>query len=130
MSRADIADLLAANPDFRDPEAPRPPPGELDELAARLGAELPADYREFVLRGGLADLRFSHRILAPAEVVENLRHVEPQGLVPIADNGCGDLYCVARRTLPSDRLVLWDHETRSTSSAYGSLIEALRDWRF
>ena len=130
MPREKLAELLAQNVGHHDLEAPVPSLQDLEELGERLGVELPTDYRDFVLEGGLRDLRFSNHVLEPQEIVENLLQVGSKGLVPFASNGSGDLYCVARNRLPSGPMVLWDHETGSVADSYSSLLAALRDWRF
>ena len=59
---SEIERILAENPTFHDEEAPQPSEQDIDDLGKRVG-NLPESYRQFVLQGGLRDLRFSNRVL-------------------------------------------------------------------
>ena len=128
MVHAEIAGLLSENSGYRDASAPLPTAADLAELEGKLGVELPIEYREFVTQGGLADLRFMHRVLEPAEIQANYHLVRAHGLVPIASNGCGDLFCIS--SARTAEVVLWHHDTGSRTPVHENLLAALRAWRF
>ena len=71
----------------------------LRRVSENLRFELPASYIEFCQLGGLGELRFHSRVLAPEEILRSKAYV-PESLVPFADNGCGDLQI---RSLTWDR---------------------------
>lgn len=80
---------------------------EIKAAEVKLGFTFPADYISLMQSGGLGDLRIKNRLLSPAEVVSSRRYLRGAGLVPFADNGCGDLYCWDSQS----RVVFADHET-------------------
>ena len=125
-----IAAVLAENTRFRDKGLPCPKDSELDDIERTLGCELPEAFRQFLSQHGLSDLRFKNQILAPEEVLANLHLVSERSLIPIADNGCGDLFCVHSDWKSRPEVVFWDHETQITEAVAEDFVSALREWRF
>lgn len=85
---------------------------EVEDAEAALGFTFPASYREFIALGGLAELRFIDRALAPSAIVENQRYVDDERLVVFAGNGFGDFYCWGRSETGEPSIFFFDHETR------------------
>ena len=125
-----IAAILAENPRFRDEDLPCPTDAELDALESTLGCELPEPFRQFLTQHGLSDLRFKNRVLAPQEVLANIDLVSEHSLIPVADNGCGDLFCVHPDWESRPEVVFWDHETQMAEAVAEDFFLALREWRF
>ncbi|RJP71313.1 MAG: SMI1/KNR4 family protein [Comamonadaceae bacterium] len=86
---------------------------EIREAEAVLGIAFPASYCEFMELGGLDELRFTHRILRPSEVVEAKRYTGAAPIVPFADDGCGGLFGWADSAEVEPTVVMWDHEESS-----------------
>lgn len=122
----EVDEILSQNAEHRD-EGPIPSESELTEVELQLRFRFPAEYREFVRLGGLNDLRFKNRVLAPSEIVASRRYVPHEQYVPFSSNGCGDLYCWER----SDGSVFfWDHESRTASRHEENFVVWLRRNRF
>ena len=125
-----IAAILAENSRFRDEDLPCPTDAELDALESSLGCGLPEPFRQFLTQHGLSDLRFKHQILAPEEVLANIELVSEHSLIPVAGNGCGDLFCVHPDWESRPEVSFWDHETRMIEPAAEDFVSALREWRY
>jgi hypothetical protein len=102
----------------------------LADAEAQLSYPLPPSYRVFVALGGLAELRFRHRVMAPGAIVEAVKYVDRARYVPFADNGCGDLYCWDKSIAPEPRIVFMDHETSEYAPDSESFVEWLRKSKF
>jgi|GEM_PF-5788876 len=124
---AEIKRLLADNDRYLDDRVTLDLQA-LDELRSSLDADLPQDYETFLRQGGLSDMRFGD-VLGPEQVLEARKWIESLGLLGLAENGCGDYYCVKRSELPDGPLYIWDHETGDVLPSYGSFLAALRKWR-
>ena len=109
-----IERILTTGQSARDADAPRPTDEEFRSAEAELGFRFPDSYREFVRLGGLGELRIKHRVLAPSEILQNLRYLPDREHVPFADNGCGDLYCWTRAEAGEPAVLFADHETGYT----------------
>ena len=125
-----IAAILAENLRFRDENLPCPTGAELDALESALGCELPEPYRQFLTQHGLSDLRFKNQVLAPEGVLANSDLVSEHSLIPVADNGCGDLFCLHLDWRSRPEVVFWDHETQMTEAVAEDFVSALQEWRF
>jgi hypothetical protein len=126
---SEIGDLLESGLSSRGP-GESSTPSEVAALVQHLQAPLPPEYLEFLTRGGLAELRFSNRVLGPVSILKESQWVEGQGLVPMGSDGCGNLYCWRKGELPESRVYLWDHESGEVTPAFPSFVDALRSWRF
>ena len=102
----------------------------ISAIEVQLAHPLPMSYREFVALGGLAELRFNHRVLAPEDILGALKYIDGARLIPFADNGCGDFYCWERAMEPEPRVVFVDHETAQQTPDSDSFIAWLRKNRF
>lgn len=109
--------LCAANPMRRPGPASK---AELDALEARLGIKLPPELRDWLgFVSGAGDTYSVNEFLRVTKrggfpTIEQSLQLYPmwlrRGLIPIADDGCGDLYLLD--TVSSPRAVyFWDHET-------------------
>ena len=107
-----------------------PSTDELSRVSNRLGVVLPPSYIELCQLGGLGELRFNHRILRPAEMMEARGFVPRENLLPFADNGCGDLYCWLMDGSSEPAVVFFDHEERTETTAAASFTAWLAANRF
>jgi len=110
--------------------AETPSARDISSAERRLSFSFPASYVSFLREGGLGELRLKHRILSPAEAVESQKFLLGRGLVPFADNGCGDLYCWVVAQGAASAVVFADHETGSHYEVAESFDAWLRDCRF
>ena len=91
-----IREILAQNTRHRLDD-PVPMEADIAKAEATLGVpSFPNDYRQFVLLGGLNDLRFTCRTWAPDQVARASSSGPPKDLLPFADDGTGNLYCWKR----------------------------------
>ncbi len=109
MSR--IEDILKTGESARDEDAPAVTSKELKAAEEKLGFTFPSSYYEFAALGGFGELRISHRVLTPEEIIESLRYIDIGSYVPFADNGCGDYYCWQRSLDDEPRVYFLDHES-------------------
>lgn len=107
----EIERILSTGQSARDDGVEPVSPSELATFCAHVGWPLPPSYCEFVGLNGLAELRINHRVLNPTEIAENLPYVDTTKYIPLADNGCGDLYCWVRSSEKEPSVVFADHET-------------------
>ena len=125
-----IREILAQNTRHRLDD-PVPMEADIAKAEATLGVpSFPNDYRQFVLLGGLNDLRFTCRTWAPDQVARASSSGPPKDLLPFADDGTGNLYCWKRNELPDSPIFLWDHDTRRAVSWAASFVACLEAWRF
>ncbi|WP_348010801.1 SMI1/KNR4 family protein [Roseateles sp.] len=127
---SEIERILTTGASARDEGVAGVLPREVEDAEAALGFTFPASYREFIALGGLAELRFRHRALAPSEIVENQRYVDGERLVVFADNGSGDFYCWTRSETGEPPVFFSDHETRACTPAAVSFTAWLAENRF
>ena len=123
----EIRSILEENEKYRNGN-PIPSEDELTDIEIELGIQLKRYYREFVLLGGLNDLRFSAEILAHDELVENQIYIQDRAYVAFASNGCGDLFCWSTQDLPT--IYFWEHETKEYSENAPDFISWLKQNRF
>jgi hypothetical protein len=95
---------------------------------AEIDCRLPEQYREFVLRDGLNDLRFRNAVLSPDEIPA-IRNTVSAGLIPFASNGCGDFYCWYEPGIDPP-VVFWSHEDGTVMPAAESFLTWLAANRF
>lgn len=124
----EIADIIAGGPSFTDETARIPSADELRDFETAYSLVLPDTYKQFVELGGLRELAFDERVLAPDEMVVASQWL-PDHLLPFAENGCGDTYCWLKPALPDSSVVFWDHETMSESEYLPSFLDCVRQWR-
>jgi cell wall assembly regulator SMI1 len=124
-----IEDILRSGPSERL-DGVQASASDVAKSERRLGLTLPPAYREFVELGGTAELRFRNRVLPPEEVESEAKWVLHAGLLPLATDGCGNLYCWKIADLPDSAIFLWEHDTGEVRVACESFVEALRKWRF
>lgn len=124
---ASVKAILDENTEHRLDEL-IPTESRVREIETQLGLRLHPDYREFVLLGGLNDLRFTNRPLTLEEMRESLPQVAAE-YVPFASDGCGDLFCW-RKLHPEGAITRWLHETGEYTQAAESFIDWLRQNRF
>ncbi len=113
-----------------DESAEQPNQSDIDNAEKICGCRLPPSYLEFVALGGLSELRFSCRILSPREISESIAFLPGEGLVPFADNGCGDLYVWEASGEVEPRVFLVDHEAMDPKLEATNFVEWLRTNRF
>jgi hypothetical protein len=129
-SHSEVARLLRSGRSALDETVAPVPEGALTAAEAQLSHSLPPSYREFVTLGGLAELRFNHRVLAPKEILEAVKHIDGARFIPFADNGCGDFYCWEKVMAQEPRVVFVDHETAEHTFDSDSFVDWLRKNRF
>ncbi|PPE73893.1 hypothetical protein C3942_10865 [Solimonas fluminis] len=107
-------------------------PSALDISSAekRLSFSFPEGYVSFLRSGGLGELRIKHRVLSPSEAIKSQRLISHRGLVPFADNGCGDFYCWVAAQGSASVVVFVDHESGTYHEISESFDAWLRESRF
>jgi hypothetical protein len=108
---SDIERILSSGRSARDTEVEQVSESQLNSAEERLGFKFPASYREFVELGGLSELRISHQVLGPSEIVSSLPQIDGSKYIPFADNQCGDLYCWVKAEGTESPVVFADHES-------------------
>jgi hypothetical protein len=129
-SHSEVARLLRSGRSALDETVAPVSEADLTAAEVQLSHSLPPSYREFVTLGGLAELRFKHRILAPNEILEAVKYIDGARYIPFADNGCGDLYCWEKAMTQEPRVIFVDHETEEHTVDSDSFLEWLRKNRF
>ena len=103
------------------PTMPVPPQQTLHLLAARMGANLPASYVDFVSRHdgatpesnsfevGAANASNVRRFISVADAPSILEKVDgfPSGMIPVAEDDCGNLVYIDPA---NGGVFFWDHE--------------------
>lgn len=125
-----IAAILASGLSMRDESVVGVSERETRDAEVRLGFLFPQSYVEFTALGGLAELRFNHRILRPSEIVERQQSVDSARYVPFAENGCGDLYCWPRTDEAEPTVLFLDHESNGCAVVAESFVDWLTKNRF
>ncbi|MBX3628072.1 MAG: SMI1/KNR4 family protein [Rhizobacter sp.] len=126
---SEIERILSSGRSARDPEVEQVSESQLRSAEDELGFRFPASYREFVKLGGLSELRISHEVLGPVEIVSSLPQVDGHKYVPFADNQCGDLYCWVKAGDAEPLVVFADHETGeyiANAASFTAWLEANR----
>jgi len=126
-TKNDISQLLEKNEKYRL-DNPSPSQSELGKAELELGKSLTDWYKEFVLLGGLNDLRFSAEILSPDELIGNQEYIKNSEYTAFASDGCGGLFCWDEEN--SGSIFYWDHETNEFSEVSNNFIKWLESNRF
>jgi hypothetical protein len=126
---SEISDILNSGQSQRLPSEAVASP-DLRALPKELQDSLPPEYVEFLNRNGLAELRLCNRVLGPADILAESQWVEDLGLLPMASDGCGNLYCWRIQDLPQSAVLLWNHDSGEVEDAFPTFVEALQTWRF
>lgn len=111
-----VAERMARRPHWFELDRDGPATDEeLAQLESNLGAQLPRQFRDFLLSHGAGMFAFL-KVLGPKRgtgwEVSAHRHGLPVDFVPVADLETGDFYghrVVDRRC--DDEVTIWDHET-------------------
>lgn len=127
---SDVERILKEGPSNRIEDRGVPTAAEIEETEKLLGFRFPPSYREFLRLGGLDELRFSHRVLSPAEIVRDRRFLPDDSHVPFAENGCGDSYCWGKSPEIEPAVLFYDHEPRTYSLDATSFTAWLKRCRF
>jgi hypothetical protein len=125
----EIEAILRTGRSMRDESVSQPGAAEIRSVEEMLDWHFPASYLEFLAAGGLSEMRINHRVLSPAEVLEARNHV-PLGVVPFAENGCGDVYAWKVSSDEEPAVVFLDHENGEVAPAAHSFVDWLRSNRF
>ena len=80
--------------------------------------------------GGLQEMRFSNRVLRPAEISAASGAILNGRRIPFAENGCGDSYCWVRSVELEPPIVFLDHEHGESSHEAESFTAWLKSNRF
>ena len=105
-----IEQLLRTGKSALDTEVEPVEESEIIEAERILSFSFPASYREFVMLGGLQEMRFSNRVLRPTEISAAWGAIPGGRRIPFAENGCGDSYCWVRSVELEPPIVFVDHE--------------------
>ena len=117
-------------------KSPLAPPEELARFEARIGAALPEDYRDFLVRcnGGYVGGRYWFQGLNPegheveagvhhvgglreksslslTKALDNFKDLLPEGMIWIHDDPFGNAICLGLAGEMRGRLYFWDHES-------------------
>lgn len=120
-----IERILATGHSNRADDVPIPTDQEFRRIETELGFHFPGSYREFVALGGLGELRIHHHVMSPPEIMQSLRYLPDRAHVPLADNGCGDLYCRPLIDTAEPIVLYADHATGYT---YSEAAPSFTDW--
>ena len=123
-----VSDLLAQNRKHRT-TGEAISKDDVLTLERTLGVQLIEDHKEFLLLGGLDDLRFTQNLLNPEEIVSARRYVDGD-LVPFADDGTGDVFCWRQDESSGYEILRWNHESREPEKYCDSFVKCLQMWRF
>jgi hypothetical protein len=96
--------------------------GDIHEAAARLGVRLSGGYRQFLRRfgwGGVEDIElfglgadvpsFLHLVAMTESERSEMSPALPVHLIPVMNDGGGNLYCLDARVPDEPPVVFWDH---------------------
>lgn len=121
MTFDELADALDGNPSKSFGQGAGDP--EIDEASARLGMSLRGGYRRFLRRfgwGGVGSIELFGLgadvppYLSLTEVTrserEEMRPALPVYLIPLMNDGGGNLYCLDSRAEGEPPVVFWDHD--------------------
>ncbi|MFT7835502.1 SMI1/KNR4 family protein [Saccharothrix sp. BKS2] len=118
-------------------------PGLLARLEERIGHALPDEYRDYLLEQDGGQLEENDRGvdsvfgLGPVpdqtstwEVLEIYRDRVPSWLLPVADDGAGNLYAISLRSGDRGTVWFWDHEEADEGRppAEEDLVELAESW--
>ncbi len=123
-----VSEVLAQNRKHRT-EGNSVSKDDVVALERTLGIRLIDDHRQFLLLGGLDDLRFAQNLLSPDEVVCARTYVSSD-LVPFADDGTGDVFCWRQTDSHGHEILRWNHETGKSEEYCDSFVKCLKMWRF
>ncbi len=85
---------------------------------------------QFVMLGGLREMRFSNRVLRPSEITLASNALPGGARIPFAEDGCGDSYCWEPSQQAEPSVVFVDHERGESSQAAESFTAWLTANRF
>lgn len=124
MSPQDLLNIVSQHlARMKQPAAKPASPADISSLAAALGHPLPHQLAQWLTlcRGGYLEAHSVTNLLTPQQMLRDREDVindynKPRSWLPIADDGCGDFYCLIcppdpRAIAP---VVFLDHEDGTT----------------